>query len=81
MLAVIMLKFIDSKHFNLPSVANILGPLYEPGHEKTRLSDFRPGPTQTGLCSHRNFGCRKKRNCTMYVAKTKTLISCGIIHS
>ena len=42
---------------------------------------FRPGPTQTGLCSHRrwleawNFGFRKKRNCTIHVAKTKALIS------
>ena len=28
-------------------------PLYEPCCEKTGLRGFRPGPTQTGLCSHR----------------------------
>ena len=28
-------------------------PLFEPRCEKTGLRDFRPGPTQTGLCSHR----------------------------
>ena len=39
------------------------------------------GPTQTGLCTHirwletGNFGFKKKRNCTIRVAKTKTLIS------
>ena len=38
---------------------------------------FRPGLTQNGLYSHRrwleagNFGFRKKRNCTIRVAKTK----------
>ena len=42
---------------------------------------FRPGPTQTGLYSHRrwlevgNFGFGKKRNFTIRVAKTKALIS------
>ena len=25
----------------------------EPRREKTGLRDFQPGPTQTGLCSHR----------------------------
>ena len=59
---------------------------YEPRHEKTCLRGFRPGPTQTGLCSLRrqleagNFGFRKKRDCTFGVAKTKALISftvCG----
>ena len=55
--------------------------IYEPRYEKTGLRGFRPGPTQTGLCSHRrwletrNFGFRKKRNCTIRVAKTKALIS------
>ena len=38
--------------------------LFEPRCEKTGLLGFRPGPTQTGLCSHRrwleagNFGFR-----------------------
>ena len=54
---------------------------YEPRCEKTGLWGFRPGPTQTRLCSHRrwleasNFGFRKKRDCTIRVAKTKALIS------
>ena len=45
---------------------------------------FDQVPTQTGLCSQRrwlealNFGFRKKRNCTNYVAKTKTLISFAV---
>ena len=44
----------------------------------------RPGPTQTGLYNDRrllevsNFGFRKYRYCTIYVAKTKTLISCAV---
>ena len=28
---------------------------YEPRCEKTGLPGFRPGPTQTGLCSHRRW--------------------------
>ena len=45
---------------------------------------FRPGPTQTGLYSHRRqleaatFRLRKKRNCTICVAKTKALISFAV---
>ena len=27
--------------------------IFEPRYEKTGLRGFRPGPTQTGLCSHR----------------------------
>ena len=30
-------------------------PLFEPRSEKTGLRSFRPGPTQTGLCSHRRW--------------------------
>ena len=51
--------------------------LYEPRCEKTGLQGFRPGPTQTGLGSHRrwietrNFGFRKKRNCSIRAAKNK----------
>ena len=51
---------------------------------KTCLRSFRPGRTQTGRHSHRrwleagNFGFRKKRDCTIYVAKTKALISCAV---
>ena len=49
----------------------------EPSHEKTSNLGFRPGPTQTGLYSHRsrleacNFGFKKKRNCSVCVVKTK----------
>ena len=56
---------------------------YEPRCEKTGLRGFRPGPTQTGLYSHRrwlealNFGFTKERDCTIRVAKTKVLISCA----
>ena len=45
---------------------------------------FRTGLTQTGLYKHRrwletwNFGFRKKRNCTIRVAKTKALISFAV---
>ena len=58
--------------------------LSEPRSEKTSLRGFRPGPTQTGLCSYRrwleawNFGFRKKRDCTIRVAKTKALISFAV---
>ena len=50
-----------------------------------RSSGVRPGPTQTGLCSHRrwleawNFTFRKKRKCTIQVAKTKALISFAVV--
>ena len=56
----------------------------EPVHEKTTNLGFRPGPTQPGLYSRRrwleagNFGFRKKRNCSIRVAKTKALISCAV---
>ena len=56
----------------------------EPQREKTCLRAFRSGPTQTRLYIHRrwleagNFGFRKKSDCTIYVAKTKALISCTV---
>ena len=52
--------------------------------EKTNNLGFRQGLTQTGLYSHRtlleagNFGFRKKRDCTIHVAKTKALISFAV---
>ena len=55
--------------------------LYEPRCEKTSLRGFRPGPTQSRLYYHTrwlqagNFVFRKKRYCTIHVAKTKALIS------
>ena len=33
-------------------VCRIVEEIYEPCCEKTGLRGFRPGPTQTGLCSH-----------------------------
>ena len=56
----------------------------KPVREKTNNLGFRPGPTQTGLYSHRkwleagNFGFRKKRDCAIHVAKTKALISFAV---
>ena len=64
-----------------PSVITKYPPKFEPCCEKTGLWSFKLGATQTGLYSHRirqealNFGFRKKRNCTICVVKTKTLIS------
>ena len=60
------------------------GKIDEPRCEKTGLRGVRPGPTQTGLYSHGrwleagNFGFRKKRDCTIRVAKTKALISFAV---
>ena len=65
-------------------LSTFVGLLSEPRREKPGLRDFRPGPTQTGLYSHRkwleagNFGFRKLRNCTIRVAKTKALISFAV---
>ena len=53
----------------------------EPLHEKTNNLGFQPGPTHTGLYSHRrqleagNFGHKKSTN---HVAKPKALISCAV---
>ena len=58
--------------------------LFESRRGKTCLRGFRPGPTQTGLYDHRrlleayNFGFRKLRECTIFVAKTQALISCAV---
>ena len=55
-----------------------------PRREKDGLRGFRPGPTQTRLYIHRiwleagNFIFRKNRNCTIYEAKTKVLVSCAV---
>ena len=52
----------------------------EPGCEKTGLRGFRPVSTRTMLCNNwiwleaRNLGFRK----TIFVAKTKALISCAV---
>ena len=54
----------------------------KPGFE---ISDqVAPGLTQTGMYSLGerldawNFGFKKKRDCTIFVAKTKALISCAV---
>ena len=58
--------------------------LIETRHEKTCLRGFRSCPTQIGLCNHRswleagNFVLRKQSDCTIYAAKTKSLISCAV---
>ena len=52
---------------------------YEPWCEKTSLWGFRSDLTQTGLCNQRrwleawNFRFRKKRDCSIQVAKRKAL--------
>ena len=51
---------------------------------KTCFRGFRPGPTQTWLYTYRRwlqawkFRFRKKRDCSICVAKTKALISCTV---
>ena len=58
--------------------------LIEPRRQKTSLRDFRPGPTQTGLCNDRrwleayNLRFRKKSDYSIQVAKTKTQISFAV---
>ena len=50
---------------------------FEPRSEKTVIRGFRPGPTQTELYNHirwlgaGKFGFRKKRDCTIRVAKQR----------
>ena len=52
--------------------------------EKTNNFGFRPGLPQTGLYSHRsrlearNFGFKKKKDCSVRVVKTKALISFAV---
>ena len=56
----------------------------EPVREKTNNLGFRPGLIPTELYKQRrwleawNFGFKKKRDCTIRVAKTKALISCAV---
>ena len=53
-------------------------------YNETNILGFRPGLTQTGLCSHRrclearNFGFRKWRDCTIQEVKTKAQISFAV---
>ena len=54
---------------------------YKPLHEKNNTLGFRPTLTQIGLFTHRrarearNFGFKKKSNCTICV---EALISCAV---
>ena len=81
-----MLSRVEHEESLKPLARNVHVPvitihLNEPRCEKTGLRGFRQGPTQTGLYSDRrwlearNFGFRKKRDCTICVPKTKALIS------
>ena len=56
------------------------GEINEPQREKTGLRGFRSGLTKTGQYSFRKRqeGFKKKRNCTIRVAKTKVLISFAV---
>ena len=78
-----------SHHYNLDDYIFVFRGIrsnfsFEPRCEKTGLLGFRPGPTQTRLCSHRrwlqtwNFVFRKRRDCTIRVGKTKALISFAV---
>ena len=55
----ILIRTNDVSQCTMPEERNfwyysiVLGKLYEPRSEKTGLQGFRPGPTQTGLYSHR----------------------------
>ena len=79
-------KYVFGKMVELDSHSQMgyITQLIEPRSEETGLRGFRPGPTQTGLYSHTrwlevlNFGCKKKRDCTIRIAKTKALISCAV---
>ena len=58
--------------------------LGKPTIGKTNNLGFRPGPKQTSMYSHRsrlearNFGFKKKSDCTICLAKTKALISFAV---
>ena len=57
---------------------------FEQHRKKTCFRGFPTTSETNWFYSHRrwleagNFGFSKKRDCTIYVAKTKALISCGI---
>ena len=59
----------------------------EPHRKKTGLRGFRPGPTHARLYSFKkkleaqDFGFTNQSNRTIYVAKTRTMISCAVIES
>ena len=57
-------------------------PTFEPRCEKTGLRGFRPGVTNRAAQPHKMARSlkfhRKKRDCTIYVAKIKALISFAV---
>ena len=88
-----LISFVNNKDIDQSSqeqslvktfVVHFLDSTYEPPCEQTGLRGFRPGPTQTRLYSQRrwleacDFVFRKNRDCTICVAKTKTLISFAV---
>ena len=74
----------EKKNTPLKQLRYVGPPIYEPPCEKTGLRGFRPGQTQTKLYYHtrkldaQNFLFRNYRDCTVYVAKTKALISFAV---
>ena len=50
----IVISITDVIFSQLPTTYSFMEK-YEPRCEKTGLQGFRPGPTQTGLCSHRRW--------------------------
>ena len=60
-------------------VSFLVDRIYEPAHETTNNLGFRPGPTQTGLYSHKNrlvagnFGFKKKRECKIRVVTAQLI--------
>ena len=52
---------------------------YEPHHEKTCLWEFGPCPTKVGCAATGDYYRPEiSRDCAMYVAKTKALISSAV---
>ena len=84
---IFLLKIIIFSNFKYLCILHwqVFAMLSEPSHEKTNNLGFRLGLTQTsGLYSHRSrlesrhFGLKKKRNCSICLAKTKALISFAV---
>ena len=79
-----MTILVPCKHASMNMPYSLSKPLFELHREKTNNVDFWPSHTQTRLYSHWkwleawNFVLRKKRYCTIQVAKTKALISFAV---
>ena len=76
-LPVVLLKCFQKDHVIKICLAKeiVNTEIMEPSRGKTQQCGFRPGPTQIRLYNHRsrlearNFGFKKKRDCTISVAK------------